>query len=128
MPVDQALAERPTHVPSSVVHDFDAFRDPGLLADPHERVRALIDEAPPLFWTPYNGGRWMALRYADGTRVLREPESFSSAIFTPEQKMAMVARNPPDAPRIPRSVPVGMAPPNTPNIARHCRRPSRPRR
>jgi cytochrome P450 len=104
-------AERPAHVPPDLVHDFDIFRDAGLLADPHQRVRELITEAPPLFWTPRNGGHWLALRFADAARALREPANFTSAIFTPEQMAAMAARIPPGMPRIPQSVPVQMDPP-----------------
>lgn len=48
-------AATPAHVPASAVYDFDMYRDAALLHDPHERVREILREAPPVFWTPRNG-------------------------------------------------------------------------
>ncbi|MCE7796530.1 cytochrome P450 [Sphingobium sufflavum] len=75
----QALATCPAHVPAALVYDFDIHNDRGLLTDPHERILRLVEEAPPLFWTPRNGGHWMVLKYGDAVRVMRNPDIFSSA-------------------------------------------------
>jgi cytochrome P450 len=51
------------------------------------------------------------LRFEDIYRVMREPESFSSAPFTPEQQQAMAARMPAGMPRIPQVTPILLDPP-----------------
>lgn len=101
--------ERPAHVPEDAVFDFDFFHDPGLVADPHERALALAAEAPPLFWTPRNGGHWIAIGYAEAYRIMREPETFSSALMPPgATSMRPVL---PDGGRIPLMTPIMMDPP-----------------
>ncbi|MEO6716185.1 MAG: cytochrome P450 [Novosphingobium sp.] len=49
----------PAHIPREAVYDFDMRADPGLLANPHERLREILHVAPPVFLTPRNGGRWI---------------------------------------------------------------------
>jgi cytochrome P450 len=105
------MAPRPAHVPDSAVFDFDMFLDPALLKDPHERVRQLLRDAPPVFWTPHNRGHWITLRFEDIHRAMREPKSFSSAMTPPEQQQAMMARMPPGTPRIPLVTPILLDPP-----------------
>lgn len=100
--------ERPAHVPDSAVFDFDYFQDPGLFTDPHERILRLAHEAPPLFWTPRNGGHWIAIGYQEAFRIMREPETFSSALGP--SGMAGMARLP-DGRRIPLMTPIMMDPP-----------------
>ncbi len=106
------MAPRPAHVPESAVFDFDMFLDPALLRDPHERVRQLLREAPPVFWTPHNRGHWITLRFEDIHRAMRDPESFSSAMIPPEQLQAMMARMPAGMPRVPQVTPILMDPPD----------------
>jgi cytochrome P450 len=101
--------DRPAHVPDGVAFDFDFFHDPGLHEDPHARLARLAREAPPLFWTPRNGGHWIAIGYQEAFRVLREPEIFSSALIPPE--MMGLARMP-DGRRIPHMTPIMMDPPD----------------
>lgn len=105
------LMQRPAHVPEAAVYDFDMFLDPALLTDPHERVRELLRDAPPVFWTPHNGGHWVATSHEAIFRVSREHETFSSSMFTPAQKAAMMAAMPAGMPRIPQSTPITMDPP-----------------
>src|SRR3546814_6100751 len=50
---------KPDHVPDAVVYDFDYNTDVEYCRDPHARAAALVANAPPIFWTPFNGGRWM---------------------------------------------------------------------
>ena len=108
----EAVAPRPAHVPEALVYDYDIHTDAALLTDPHARVIDLVAHAPGLFWTPRNGGHWIALRFEDIFRVMREPELFSSAPFSAEQKAALVASMPPGAPRMVELTPILMDPPD----------------
>jgi hypothetical protein len=47
---------KPAHIPDALIYDFDAYRDPELLRDPSQRIARMVREAPPVFWTPRNGG------------------------------------------------------------------------
>jgi cytochrome P450 len=111
MVVSEALATRPDNVPEALVYDFDIHHDPGLLKDPHERVRQLLREAPPLFWTPRNRGHWMALKYQHAAKILREPEFYSSSLISERQKAAVKAMMPPDAHHMIELTPIMMDPP-----------------
>jgi cytochrome P450 len=103
---------KPEHVLDSVVYDFDMFGDPGLLADPHERILDLHKSAPPVFWTPRNGGHWMLISHAANFNASRDTEAFSSE-FVPPEKMAMLkAMMPPGSPHIPMAVPINLDPPD----------------
>ncbi len=77
--------EKPAHVPDEAVFDFDYHRDPALLANPHRRMRELLETAPKVFWTPRNGGTWIAIGFDEVFEALRKPEIFSSSIIPPEQ-------------------------------------------
>jgi cytochrome P450 len=68
----------PDHIPSDLVYDFDLFTDPRLVRNPHAVIFALHDEAPPIFYTPRNGGHWMVTRAADALDILRQTDIFSS--------------------------------------------------
>ena len=104
--------EKPAHVPDAAVCDFDMFKDEALLRDPHERVQDLLRKAPAgLFWTPHNGGHWIALNHETVFTAARTPEIFSSSSVDPsamgifqvlEQKMGR---------HIPRAVPITLDPP-----------------
>jgi cytochrome P450 len=106
------IVERPAHVPEAAVFDFDYHRDPGLFVDPHDRVIELVGQASRLFWTPHNGGHWMAFGYEPVARVLREPEAFSSALMPPEITAMMENFRTPDGRRIPKMVPIFLDPPD----------------
>lgn len=101
----------PDHVPPEAVFDFDMRFDPALLKDPHERVQELLRVAPPVFWTPRNGGRWIAIGHAEIFEASRDPEHFSSSYMPKDQLEALLASLPADMPRIPRAVPITMDPP-----------------
>src|SRR3974377_1154896 len=104
-------ALQPAHVPDALVFDFDMFADPALSVDPHARVLELVRTAPPIFWTPCNGGHWMLISYEANYQAGRAPEMFSSQIIPPEAAAAMRARMPPGAPRVPTLVPIFLDPP-----------------
>ncbi len=101
----------PAHVPPEAVYDFDFRADPGLLADPHERLREILREAPPVFWSPRNGGRWIVMGYPEIFEAARDTERFSSSYMPKEQLEAMMKMMPPGMPRIPQATPITMDPP-----------------
>ncbi|EKU74407.1 MULTISPECIES: cytochrome P450 [Sphingobium] len=104
-------APQPAHVPDALVYDFDVHADPGLLADPHARILDLLKTAPPVFWTPRNGGGWVALTHAANYEASRDTETYSSE-FVPADKMkALLASLPPGAPHIPQPIPITLDPP-----------------
>lgn len=105
-------AQQPAHVPDALVFDFDMFADPGLTVDPHARVLELVRTAPPIFWTPCNGGQWMLMSHEANYLAGRTPELFSSQIIPPEAAAAMQAKMPPGGPRIPTLVPIFLDPPD----------------
>jgi cytochrome P450 len=106
------LARQPDHVPDAAVYDFDMFLDPGLLKDPHERVREILREAPPLFWTPRNQGHWVAMGHDAVYEIARDWERFSSEVMPREQMEALLGALPADYPHIPRARPISLDPPD----------------
>jgi cytochrome P450 len=106
------LSPKPEHVPDAAVYDFDMFCDPGLLADPHERMREMLAEAPDVFWTPRNGGHWFAIGFDAVYEVARDWERFSSEYLPRAQMEALLASLPPDFPHIPRVRPISLDPPD----------------
>ena len=102
---------KPAHVLDSAVYDFDMFHDPAYVADPHTRILDLIKNAPPVFWTPRNGGHWMLLSHAANFNASRDTEAFSSEFMSQERIEAMKAQMPPGAPHIPLAVPINLDPP-----------------
>jgi cytochrome P450 len=104
-------APRPAHVPEGALYDFDMFRDPAYLADPHKRILDLIRMAPPVFWTPRNGGHWMFLSHNANFKASRDTESFTSQFVTREQLDAIRAKMPPGTPHIPMASPINLDPP-----------------
>jgi cytochrome P450 len=109
---NKANANRPAHIPDAAFYDFDIFHDVALLEDPHKRARELLHDAPPVFWTPHNGGHWIATRYEDAHTVLRTHETFSSTLISPDQQQAMMAAMPPHMPRFPQLTPIMLDPPD----------------
>jgi cytochrome P450 len=106
------LVARPAHIPDAAVYDFDMFLDPELLRNPHERVRQILREAPPVFWTPRNGGHWVAMGHEAAFEVSRDWERFSSGLLSPELVAQLMAMAPPGMKHIPRSVPITLDPPD----------------
>jgi cytochrome P450 len=104
-------APTPAHIPEVALYDFDMFRDPAFLADPHDRIFELIRTAPPVFWTPRNGGHWMFLSHAANFKASRDTESFTSQFVTREQLDAIQAKMPPGTPHIPMASPINLDPP-----------------
>jgi cytochrome P450 len=102
---------RPAHIPETAVYDFDMFRDPPFLADPHRRILELVTTAPPVFWTPRNGGHWMFLSHAANFKASRDTDSFTSQFVSREQLEAIRAKMPPGTPHLPLATPINLDPP-----------------
>lgn len=105
------MTARPEHVPESVVYDFDMFRDAAYIANPHDRILELIRSAPPVFWTPRNGGHWMMVSYEANFKASRDTDTFSNDMISPAAREALMAMIPPGGPHIPNSVPINLDPP-----------------
>lgn len=75
-------ADVPPHVSQDRVFDYDLFHDRRLEKDVRLGMMSLFDDAPDIFWTPRNGGHWMATRFADVQRIVTSPKLFSSVDAT----------------------------------------------
>ena len=82
----------PDHVPPALVRDFDIFQLPGPETDPHRALLAVQRDAPEIFWTPRNGGHWVAIRAEAIEAILLDHEHFSSECI-------LVPKKPPEAQR-----------------------------
>lgn len=71
------LAAKPDHVPDTLVYDFDMYDIPGSEEDVQLAYRAVQQAAPEIFWTPRNGGHWVATRAEDIETMQRDHERFS---------------------------------------------------
>lgn len=58
-------------IPSSLVFDVDFFHPCALGEDIHQAWKKIQQELPPIFWTPKNGGHWIATR-ADDIEVMQK--------------------------------------------------------
>lgn len=102
---------KPAHVPDALVYDFDMFADPGLRARGHDRLLELLRDAPPVFWTPRNGGHWMLCSHEAVFRASRDTESFSSEFIPYDKVKAIRASLPEGAPRPLVPIPINLDPP-----------------
>ena len=68
----------PPHVPSELVFDFNVYEpvEPG--SDVFAAMYDLKKVAPPVFWSPYNGGHWYVPDGALARQVFTDQETFSS--------------------------------------------------
>jgi len=104
-------APKPDHVPDALVYDFDYFKDPGFQTNPHGRIAEMLRTAPEVFWTPRQGGHWVALSYEANFDLGRDWETFTSEFVPQAQMQAMRAALPPGAPHIPQPLPINVDPP-----------------
>src|SRR6218665_3882852 len=72
------LAEKPSHVPDELVRDFDFFDIEGSRDDVHAAYAAVQRANPDIFWTPRNGGHWVATRGEDIMHIQRTTTTFST--------------------------------------------------
>jgi cytochrome P450 len=66
------VANIPTHVPPELVRHFN-YLDQGAETDVFMHFKKLHD-GPDFFYTPENGGHWVATRYEDMERILENKE------------------------------------------------------
>ena len=104
-------ASRPAHVPERACYDFDMFHDAAFLENPHARILDLLQHAPPVFWTPRNGGHWMLITHQANFQAARDPETFSSELIPQFLIKQFMANLPPGAERIPQPLPITVDPP-----------------
>lgn len=67
----------PAHVPAHLVFDFDIYADPRITDDVQGSYAATLADAPPIFWTPANGGHWVARGFDAITQIVTDPQHFS---------------------------------------------------
>jgi cytochrome P450 len=113
--MEQALAEpkasKPDHVPDGLVYEFDYTHDPEFLRDPFTRAAQVAREAPPIFWTPHNGGHWMITGFDDVSNAFRDWEAFSSVLIPKAMLDVILANLPPGATTPMTSLPSSVDPP-----------------
>jgi len=81
----------PPHVPESLVVDFDLYNVQVVDGDYHAGLKRLHDPGvPDIFWTPRNGGHWVATRGEDIYEIFKDSARFSS-----RQLVVPRHRNPP---------------------------------
>ena len=95
------LAARPNHVPAELVRDFNLYNIPGADDDVQAAFSAIQQSNPDIFWTPHNGGHWVATRAADILAMQRDYQRFS-------HKHIVI---PPMPEGSPRQIPLEMDPP-----------------
>jgi cytochrome P450 len=110
-PALSSAAPKPAHVPDALVFDFDLFADPALLADAHGRILDIATNAPPIFWTPRQGGHWVFAGHEAAFEGSRDWESFTSQAVPDAMIEPMLAEKPPGVTHIPLPVPINVNPP-----------------
>lgn len=83
------------------VYEFDFIAGDDVMRDVLAAYQELHKKAPPLFWTPKNGGHWVANDANVAIQALRHPEVFSSQFLSippnPHQpKMIPESLDPPE--------------------------------
>jgi len=70
----------PSHIPPELVVDFDYVRAADEGENPFESFTAIMkrDDIPRLFWTPRQGGHWVALNFEDYIEICRDTDNFTT--------------------------------------------------
>lgn len=95
-------AVRPGHVPAELVYDLDVYDLPIADDDYHLAWKKVVDAGvPDIFWTPRNGGHWVAARGEVIHHIFKDFERFSSAkLVVPKARSTMalypISIDPPD--------------------------------
>lgn len=94
----------PSHVPAGRVHSVDIFAIDPMLQEHQLSLKHMQRAAPAaVFWTPHNGGHWVAGRPDLIERVLGDAAQFSSRCVTvprqmnPTPPVAPLQLDPPDS-------------------------------
>src|SRR5207249_1499254 len=82
----------PAHVPPSLVVDFDLCDVELVDGDYHAGLKRLHERGvPDIFWTPRNGGHWVATRGEDIYEIFKDAQRFSSReLVVPRHRNARV--------------------------------------
>lgn len=88
----------PSHIPHERVFEFDIYADSASGGDVQKTHMQLHSKAPDIFFTPHNGGHWIATRFADVQKIMTTPELFSSreAFFSPDIGRVKISLPPQD--------------------------------
>lgn len=70
----------PDHVPAHLVYDFHTFDDERYKIDPYTRIREMLKEAPPVFWSR-SGNSWYVTRYDALIEAFKQTDIFSNALY-----------------------------------------------
>ncbi len=82
MTEQSTLASKPAHVPDGLVVNFDFYDIEGSEIDVQAAYAAVQTANPDIFWTPCNGGHWVATRAEDIVHMQRNTAAFSNASIT----------------------------------------------
>lgn len=67
----------PDYIPAHLVFDFDIYADSRVGEDVQGDYARTLADAPDIFWTPANGGHWIAKGFDAITSIVTDPEHFS---------------------------------------------------
>ena len=102
---------KPDHVPDSVVFEYDHHNDPAMRKDAHTRILEIAKTAPPIFWTPRNGGHWVLNAHDAVYKASRDPVTFSNAPM-PYEMLAHMNESLPDERKMLIPLPITVDPPH----------------
>ena len=69
----------PAHVPPELVYDFDIWKMPAEFSTPIDYFKTIqTRSAPPIFYTPRNGGHWVLHKYHDTLEGYRDTDLFTN--------------------------------------------------
>jgi cytochrome P450 len=91
--LDPPLSRIPAHVPPHLIFDYDYIADERLQPDVLSGLLSLAREAPDIFFTPRNGGHWVALSHEAAFNFARNHEVFSNEI--PGTQLIPISLDPP---------------------------------
>ena len=111
-PTLSPLTEKPDHIPDNLVYDFDMYADPGMIANAHDRALEIAKEAPPIFWTPRQGGHWMFAGHKAIFDASRDTDNFSNALVSYEMIQEIQKSLPEGSPKILIPAPITYDPPH----------------
>ena len=102
---------KPEHIPDALVYDFDLWHDPALNADPGARLLDLAQNAPPVFWSPRQEGKWFVSGFEAACEAARDWENFSSESVPHAHLKAVNDMRPVGTPHIAIPFPICLDPP-----------------
>ncbi len=101
MATDTGLTPPPPHVSPERIVPFDIYDLPGSDEDVQLAYRAFQQAAPSIFWTPHNGGHWVATRAEHIEAIQKDTATFSHQRITLPRM--------PDS--VPKQIPLELDPP-----------------